>query len=77
MAQLNVADYPTKLCLGFSSGDAFDIEMKSIECGRIPSRDLSKSHFHHPILVTLDLLSLLRHLLAEAQIPFHPWTSLS
>ena len=45
MAQLNVDDSPTKLCLKCFSGDTVDLKMKLIGRRRIPFRDLSNSHF--------------------------------
>ena len=41
MAHLTAAEYPTKPCLYFFSGDTVDLEMKEIGRRRIPSRDLS------------------------------------
>ena len=45
MAHLNAAVSPENICLDFSCGDTVDIEMKEIGRRRIPSRDLSDSHF--------------------------------
>ena len=45
MAHITTADYTTKKCLHFSCGDIIDTEMNKIGHRRIPSRDLSNSHF--------------------------------
>ena len=45
MAHLTAAAFPTNLCLDFYIGDTVDIGMKDIGRRRIPSRDLSNSHF--------------------------------
>ena len=45
VTHLTEAASPTKLCIDFYSGDTVDIEMKDIDRRRIPSRDLSNSHF--------------------------------
>ena len=45
MAHLTSADSPTKLCIEFSSGNTVYLDMKEIGRRRIPSRELSNSHF--------------------------------
>ena len=45
IAHLTADTSPTKLCLDFSSGDTFDLEMKEIGRRRIHSREFSNSQF--------------------------------
>ena len=45
MDQSTAAASPTKLGLGFSSGDTFDTEMNEIRRTRIPSRELINLQF--------------------------------
>ena len=75
LAHLTVATSSKKQCLDFSSGDTVDIEMKEIGLRRIPSRDLSNSHFSPTFLVPITFFPPLIHIISEAPPPFHPWTS--
>ena len=57
MSHLTATASPTKLCLEFSSGDTVDLEMKDIGRRRIPSRDLSNSHFPPSFSCASDFLA--------------------
>ena len=73
---LTTAVYPTKLFLELFSGDTVDLDMKEIGHRLIPYRYFSNSHSPPSFYCAYDFLPMLSHLLAEAPLSFHPWTSL-
>ena len=77
MFHLTAAPYPTKLCIDFSSGDTVDLDMKKLAVGTLIPETCKIHTFHRLFLVPMTFLPPLSNMLANAPLPFHPWTSFS
>ena len=64
MDQLNIADSPTNLHLGFSMGDTIDIETEEILVGAFFPGNCKIHTSSHPFFVPLIFLHPLSHMVA-------------